>query len=221
MDFIAFDYTLILRLVTAIVLGGIIGLERGGNNHEAGLRTHMLLCMGSALVMVISICVCKQYEIPSELLRMSAQILSGVGFLGAGSIIATGNKIRGITTAAGLWTTACIGIAIGAGYYILSVSTVALMLFVMLGLRPLTKKIQANSAHHRLSVDIESKSALKGILSKFAEKNIEIVHIHLDELDSTNDVLEMELKLAKHMTLTDVISEVMEISGVRGFKTLD
>ncbi len=80
MDFMSFDYTLLLRLITAVVLGGVIGVERGGTNHEAGLRTHMVLCLGSALVMVTSICMSTHYGVPQEVMRMSAQIISGIGF---------------------------------------------------------------------------------------------------------------------------------------------
>lgn len=118
-DIINFDYILLLRLVAAVICGGIIGWERGGTNHDAGLRTHIIVCLGSAAIMVVSQCLVEQYEINQEIMRMGAQIVSGVGFLGAGSIIMDGNRIRGITTAAGLWTTACVGIVIGAGYYII------------------------------------------------------------------------------------------------------
>ena len=101
-----FDYSLLIRLVVAALLGGIIGFERGGSNHEAGLRTHIILCLGASMIAVLSELMVKQYGINSEVMRMSAQVISGVGFLGAGSIIMDGNRIRGITTAAGLWTTA-------------------------------------------------------------------------------------------------------------------
>ena len=95
-------YSLLLRLVGAVILGGIIGLERGGNNHAAGLRTHILVCLGASAVMVVSEEIVTRYNIQQEFMRMGAQIISGIGFLGAGNIIADGNKIRGITTAAGL-----------------------------------------------------------------------------------------------------------------------
>ena len=97
MKFLDFNYNILLRLVVAVILGGIIGFERGGSNHEAGFRTHIVLCLGSALVMVVSERLNKQYG-SGDIMRMGAQVISGVGFLGAGSIIIDGNKVRGITT---------------------------------------------------------------------------------------------------------------------------
>ena len=131
---------LLLRLIVAVVLGGVIGLERGGAKHAAGLRTHIILCLGAASVMVVSERLVSRYGIPQEIMRMGAQIISGVGFLGAGNIIVNGGKVHGITTATGLWTTACVGIAVGSGNYLIAVFMVILMMFVMLGLRSMSQK---------------------------------------------------------------------------------
>ena len=106
---------IIVRIVVAIMLGGIIGLERGMKNRPAGLRTYMLVCMGSCVVMLIN-----QYTTQvfgtGDPVRLGAQVISGIGFLGAGTIVVTShNQIKGLTTAAGLWASACIGVAIGIG----------------------------------------------------------------------------------------------------------
>ena len=108
---------IVVRIVVAIVLGGIIGLERGMKNRAAGLRTYMLVSLGACVVMLIN-----QYTTQvfgtGDPVRLGAQVISGIGFLGAGTIIVTShNQIKGLTTAAGLWTSACIGLAIGIGLY--------------------------------------------------------------------------------------------------------
>jgi putative Mg2+ transporter-C (MgtC) family protein len=111
------DWNLILRLVIAGLMGGIIGLERESRAKEAGIRTHFIVALGSALFMIIS-----QYAFNGrfDAARVAAQVVSGIGFLGAGVIIFQKNVIRGVTTAAGLWVVAAIGLACGAGMYVVA-----------------------------------------------------------------------------------------------------
>jgi len=131
---------IIVRLVLTIVFGGIIGLERSGSNHDAGLRTHILVCMGSAAVMLMSQEISVQYG--GDVMRIGAQVVSGIGFLGAGCILVHGKRIRGLTTAAGLWATACLGLVIGSGFYFIAIVMSLLVVAVMLVLRPVTKYLQ-------------------------------------------------------------------------------
>lgn len=105
------------RIVLAILVGGVIGIERGRKNRPAGLRTYILVCLGSALVMMTNQFVYIEFGV-SDPVRLGAQVISGIGFLGAGTIVLNGkSQIKGLTTAASLWTAACIGLAIGIGYY--------------------------------------------------------------------------------------------------------
>lgn len=221
MDFASFDYTMLLRLLTAVILGGIIGVERGGNNHEAGLRTHMVLCLGAALVMVTSICMSERYGVPQEVMRMSAQIISGIGFLGAGSIIATGNKIRGITTAAGVWTTACVGLTVGAGYYIPACFTVALMLFIMIILKPITKKLKANSKQHRFSLELTGREVMQELVDELTKSNVDIRDFNFTNLSNGNVLAEIEVKFVKRASYNPFISKLSEHEEVVGFKALE
>jgi len=138
MELLNFDYIMLIRLAAAVVLGGLVGWERNSSNAEAGLRTHIILCLGAALVMIISENIFLQHG-SGDITRMSAQVISGVGFLGVGSIIVDGNRIKGITTAAGLWTTACVGLAVGSGHFVLAAVVVAFMLFAMWGLPAITR----------------------------------------------------------------------------------
>ncbi|MBE6727996.1 MAG: MgtC/SapB family protein [Ruminococcaceae bacterium] len=110
--------TICLRLILAVVVGGIIGNERGRHGSPAGLRTHILVCIGSAITSLTGYYVYHTLGIGSDVLRLSAQVVSGIGFLGAGMIIVkNSNMITGLTTAAGMWATAAIGIALGYGFY--------------------------------------------------------------------------------------------------------
>ncbi len=172
---------MILRLVVAAVFGGIIGFERSENNHAAGLRTHILLCLGAAAIMVVSECMVLKFGIEQEILRMGAQIISGVGFLGAGSIIIDGgnNKIRGITTAAGLWTTACLGIVVGCGYYLIAATMVVIMLVTMLGLRSFAEKIKGKSLAYKIKVVAHDINVRK-VIKTLSDRRISIKSINVD-----------------------------------------
>ncbi|MBR2043823.1 MAG: MgtC/SapB family protein [Clostridia bacterium] len=134
---------ILIRFALSVLLGGIIGVERSGTNHDAGLRTHILVCLGSTCVMVTSAALVKDYG--GDVMRIAAQVVSGIGFLGAGCILVHGKRIRGLTTAAGLWATACLGIAIGAGYYFIAVSMAVLVIAAMLALHPVADYIQRKS----------------------------------------------------------------------------
>ena len=108
---------IVIRVLVSILLGGIIGVERGMKNRPAGLRTYMLVCLGSCVVMLINQYTTQVFGI-GDPVRLGAQVISGIGFLGAGTIVVTShNQIKGLTTAAGLWASACIGLAIGIGLY--------------------------------------------------------------------------------------------------------
>ena len=122
--------TCLARLLTAAVCGGMIGIERGRSNQAAGMRTYMLVCLGSAVVMMTGQLLYEEYE--TDPARLGAQVISGIGFLGAGSILISGKmKIRGLTTAAGLWVSACIGLSIGAGFEALGAMATILVTMIM------------------------------------------------------------------------------------------
>ena len=114
------EIEIVKRLILSAILGGLIGVEREVNNRPAGLRTHILVTLGSTLVMLVSIDGLHRDggAILSDPYRLAAQVVSGIGFLGAGTIMRTGNSINGLTTAASLWVSAGIGLAIGTGYYL-------------------------------------------------------------------------------------------------------
>ena len=170
---------LIIRLSLALALGGAIGIEREYRAKEAGFRTHFLVALGSALFCVVS-----QYGFGFELKdssRVAAQVVSGIGFLGAGTIIFQKNVVRGLTTAAGLWVTAAIGLACGTGMYMAAILTTAM---VLMGLEVLNYLIpQLGTSTIELNFSAPSRDSVKEFISKIKQKGME-VHSSLENLRS-------------------------------------
>lgn len=214
LDFIHFDYLILLRLVAAVILGGIIGFERGGNKHDAGLRTHIIVCLGAASIMVVSECLVKQYGGSTDIMRMGAQVISGVGFLGVGSIIFDGNKVRGITTAAGLWTTACVGLVVGSGYYIIAGAVVGLMLFAMLGLRPLTQKLKYQAFIFNIKMELDNVNKIQSVVKKLLDDKIELVSTKLDVNGEKVDMI-LEVRLQDRASVEKLWYSLSDLGGVK------
>lgn len=140
------ELEILLRLLLASGLGALIGFERESHGQTAGLRTHMILAVGSTLAMTLSINLSQQFQPISggDPARLAAQVVSGIGFLGAGAILRYGTSIRGLTTATSLWTLAIVGLAVGAGQYLVGTAT-ALFLLMVLSLVDLVEKYMINS----------------------------------------------------------------------------
>ena len=121
LDDVSNIWTILIRLILAVIFGGIIGLERASKRHAAGFRTYILVCLGATLAMITNQFICEKSG-QGDYARLGAQVISGIGFLGAGTILVTSkNQIKGLTTAAGLWACACMGLSIGIGYYTLAI----------------------------------------------------------------------------------------------------
>jgi len=133
----------ILRLLLALILGGIIGTERQIHRKSAGLRTHILVCVGSTLMMLTSIFIYYHFKEATNIDpgRIAGQVISGIGFLGAGTIIVMRASVHGLTTAATLWVTAAIGLAIGCGFYLASLITTIIIIFSLICLERLEEKL--------------------------------------------------------------------------------
>jgi putative Mg2+ transporter-C (MgtC) family protein len=125
------ELEMVLRLILSAIIGGAIGIEREASNRPAGFRTHILVSVGSTLIMLVSAYGMGESADPA---RLAAQVVSGIGFLGAGTILRTGSHIKGLTTAASLWVCAGIGLAIGAGFYLGGVVTAAIVLLSLVAL---------------------------------------------------------------------------------------
>ena len=166
-----------LRIFAAILFGGLIGLERGLKNRPAGLRTYMLVCVGACLIMLTNQYI---YQITGtgDPVRMGAQVISGIGFLGAGPIMITSRQVKGLTTAAGLWATASIGLAIGAGFY---VGALAAFIIIVLSI----------TIFHRLEYRITKRYNRFGIYMEI--RSDELVRIAIDSLKEKYRVTDIQV----------------------------
>ncbi len=150
-----FNYaTVVLRLILAVIIGGIIGNERGKHGSAAGLRTHILVCIGSAMTSLTSCYVYYTLWLSGDVFRIPAQVISGIGFLGAGIIIIkNSNIVTGLTTAAGMWATAAIGVAVGFGFYSGAFAATVFCVFTAAFLTRLERK-RKTTVHVYVEVDL-------------------------------------------------------------------
>jgi putative Mg2+ transporter-C (MgtC) family protein len=160
----------VLRIVLAVVLGGAIGLERGVRNHPAGFRTHILVCVGACLAMLTNEFVFDAIGTGTDPTRIGAQVISGIGFLGVGTIFMAGrNTVKGLTTAAGLWAAGAIGLAVGIGFYAGGVIAAAVVLIV-LGVFPVFENgVYRTSRRLRLRVEVSSLETEKSFAQHIAD----------------------------------------------------
>lgn len=145
---------IISRLALAALLGSLVGLERERLLWAAGLRTHMLVCVGACLIMIVSAFgfadALTAQNVVLDPSRVAAQVVSGIGFLGAGTILLRGEVVRGLTTAASLWAVAAIGLAVGGGLYVASLATTVIVLIILAGVKPIEEHYQARMQTHPL-----------------------------------------------------------------------
>ena len=164
-----------IRLIVAAILGGIIGLEREKLNRPAGVRTHMIVCLGSCLIMLLGEYM-HQIDNTIDITRLGAQVVSGIGFLGAGAILKDGFSVRGLTTAATLWVVACVGLAVGGGFYSAGILTTIIVYSSLHFLGFTTKK----GLRKNVSVFVESLDNTINNLQDFLTDNgLEVVDIGL------------------------------------------
>lgn len=159
----------LIRLFTAAVLGSLIGFERERLLWAAGIRTHMLVCVGACLFMIVSAYGFATVLGPNVILdpsRVAAQVVSGIGFLGAGAILARGEIVRGLTTAASIWTVAAIGLAVGGGLYFAAGASTAVILVILAGVKPLEEIYRARNQSCRLVVEATHGALTPALVKK-------------------------------------------------------
>ena len=181
--------SMFLRLTLAMVLGGLIGLERGTKRRPAGFRTYLLVCLGASLTMILSqYCAYMQATAwsnlnggsPLDISRLGAQVISGIGFLGAGTMIITRRQhVKGLTTAAGLWTSGCMGLAIGAGFYELVFLAFLLIFITMRVLTGLEVYMLKKARHLHVYIEMDSLGHIGDILTFLKDMEIQILDVDL------------------------------------------
>lgn len=164
------------RLLCAIVCGGLIGLEREGHTRTAGFRTHALVCLGSTLTILISNFIYVKFGSHHDVARLGAQVISGIGFLGAGTIITSGNqKVKGLTTAAALWVTACIGLSIGIGFYLGGLLSAFLSLLVLKFLKFVDIKHREREHFVDFYIELHQSKSIYKIIDFLKESDASII----------------------------------------------
>lgn len=183
--------SMMLRLTLAMLFGGLIGLERGRKGRPAGFRTYMLVCLGAALTGILSqylyVMLCTDWAEVSQLLnkkvdvsRIGAKAIGGIGFLGAGTILVTDRQqVKGLTTAAGLWASACMGIAIGAGFYECVVIAFLLITICMRILPRLENYLLENARNMNLYIEVSSLTCIGFIIDCIKEQDIQIYEVEI------------------------------------------
>jgi putative Mg2+ transporter-C (MgtC) family protein len=214
-----------IRLVLSVVLGGIIGMERATKRSAAGLRTFALVCLGSSLAIITNQYLLITSGITGDPSRMAAQVISGIGFLGVGTIIVTGrNHVKGLTTAASLWATATMGIAIGSGFiYGGLVAFILIMVSVRL-LQFISKRLEDYNRIITLYVEIDKVHGFECIMNYAKEKNYTIRSLEKKKQKALIDkdfVIITEIDLKKKIYHGDILEEIRNIEGIHYVEELN
>ncbi|WP_147565447.1 MgtC/SapB family protein [Clostridium tyrobutyricum] len=203
------QWELMLRLLISGVLGSLIGFERRSHYKEAGLRTHFVVALGSALIMIVSkygfMDLINTQSVSLDPSRVAAQVVSGIGFLGAGTIIVEHQNVRGLTTAAGLWATAGIGIAIGAGMYIPGVSATAL---ILIGLE-IFNKMQKKAIMYSTGIADLSVEGINPVLDVLKNSKVRVSNIQVNRNHKVNNVSEVRIIFRLYTREQDEIKQIM------------
>ena len=210
--------SVLFRLTLAVICGGLIGIERGRKHRPAGFRTYMLVCLGAALTMLISQYVTYTLNQSTDITRLGAQVINGIGFLGAGTIIVTRRQqVKGLTTAAGLWASACMGIAIGAGFYIGALTVCVLIIIVLIVLSKLEVKIMTAARNMTLSVGYTQSDDIVVIIDKIKSLGVRIIDVEIVKLNTDGNFslsAVFYVSLPKKYKHTDLIEQLSGINGV-------
>ena len=214
-------WVLVLRVLLAVICGGVIGIEREYKHRPAGFRTYIIVCLSATLIMTIGEGLAigaSALGTTSDPARLGAQVISGIGFLGAGTIIVTGRQqVKGLTTAAGLWGSACIGLAIGCGFYIGAIAATTCILLVLAFLTKLDRRIIANAPYLELIVEFESAECIPDVLSEITKRGIVIYDVQISKSKINGEYVNsalLNIRLSKRANHQSVIISLSSINGI-------
>ncbi len=209
------NWEIVIRLILSSIIGGSIGIEREISKRPAGLRTHILVSVGSTLIMLVSK---YGFENLADPARLAAQVVSGIGFLGAGTILRTGDNVKGLTTAASLWVCAGIGLAVGTGYYLGAIITTAIVLISLMSLGFLEDRVFINNYKMIEIICIERPGLIGSIGTVLGDyyitiKDIKIMNIDLGDEDD-NLRIDLKIKVPTNLEMASVFETLYNIKGV-------
>ena len=217
---VALQADLAVRMLIAAVLGAAIGLEREIHEHPAGMRTHLLVALGSAIFTVLSIYGFEgvgrgNVAASVDPTRIAAQIVSGIGFLGAGAILKYGTSIRGLTTAASLWTAAAIGMAVGAGEWVIAAVGTFIVVFSLWPLNALVARLHKPGTHAiKVRLEVGRLEALGDMSRLLADRRVEMAGINSQRIGKGRYEVELELRLPTAARPQDIIGAITAIPDV-------
>jgi putative Mg2+ transporter-C (MgtC) family protein len=200
------------RLLLAVVFGGLIGLERESHGRPAGFRTHILVSLGSTLIMLVSAYGLQSLDTDYDPGRIAAQVISGIGFLGAGTILREGANVRGLTTAASLWAVAGIGLAVGIGMYYAAAIATILVVLTLLYLN------RFELGHHQYSMRITTSDQINqmaAIFTAFVHHGIEISQMTINNQTEGIATIELAINAPRKARLRDLVVKLNELEGIQ------
>jgi putative Mg2+ transporter-C (MgtC) family protein len=217
------EQEIVIRLAIASVLGMIVGIERERQNQPAGLRTHTILAIGACLAMTISINLAMQFTplVPNgDPARLAAQVVSGIGFLGAGAILRYGTSVKGLTTATSLWTTAMVGLAIGAGHFFSGIATTVMLLVILVLLNIIEKKWIRGYQTITVSVTaIDNPALMEDLAALFKQLKKKVLSFSLDtDLPANKLTATMVVKTIEDDPMVDIREGLSLIKGVTHYR---
>jgi len=219
---------LVSRLVMAAALGSVIGFERERLSWAAGLRTHMLVCVGSALIMIVSAFgfadALKAEHVVLDPSRVAAQVVSGIGFLGAGSILLRGEIVRGLTTAASLWSVAAVGLAVGGGLYTASIAATAIILIILAGLKPLERRFISAKQRRQLTMLVDRGSlSFHGLHEALGPGSVRVKQFVVQQSEESpdSDEVQVELSRVSEQEYRAICARLRQLDVVREFREDD
>lgn len=206
-----------LRLLLSTLLGGAIGLERESLNRPAGFRTHILVCAGSALIMMVSLHMFELFEGRANLdpARIAAQVVSGIGFLGAGTIIREGASVKGLTTAASLWTVSGIGLASGSGFYSGAIIATVVVFITLISFGKIEHLLISRKHQYIANLMIEDSPGQIGkIGTALGSIGVSIYNIQMDHEKEGLVILRLLIRTPSHIKIPEIINTLSHVSGI-------
>ena len=215
------DVTLLsvtVRMVLAVICGGIIGMEREYKRRPAGFRTHILICLGASMTTLTSQFLYLNMHYYTDMARLGAQVVAGIGFIGAGTIIVTRRqRVKGLTTAAGLWAAAIIGLALGGGFYEGGIFATILILLAELLFSKLEYRMLENAPEINLYMEYTDKRCLENVLKLYRELNLKILNMEITRSTGSekhNACAIFSLRLNKRCKVEQLVAKVSGTEGV-------
>lgn len=218
-------YEVVIRLLLAVVVGGLIGYEREYKNRPAGFRTHILVCLGAAITSMIQLYSIQettvlilqhpelQNVVKADIGRLGAQVITGVGFLGAGTIVHEKGSIKGLTTAASLWTVACIGLSVGLGYYTLTILSTICVFIVLVYLKTFEAKLFKNINVFKIEIQyLNRKDVVEKLEHYFKSMGIKVKNIEFliedEDENSTHSTTMYTILAARHISSSEIVQKL-------------